>query len=164
MRRRTDYWSGEEPSVTDWAYLAGLIDGEGSLALVHRKGTDRTRPDNAYPYRSDNSYQCHVTISNTDFKMIDWVRYTFKGCVYFARDREGNRKHQYAVAWQANDMVEWILKNTLPYMLTKYEVAEAILHFLTVPLWEKELRLLIHNEVKDMKELVRITGKEAHRA
>ena len=147
----------EEPTETDWAYLAGLIDGEGSLALVHRKGGDRTRPDNVYPYRSDNSYQCYVTISNTDLKMIDWVRYTFNGCVYFSREREGNRKRQYTVSWQASDMVKWILSNCLPYMLTKYDVAESILHFLEVPQWEKELRKFRFKEFKEMKEQTKIT-------
>jgi len=162
MITREDYWSGEEPTATDWAYLAGLIDGEGSLALAHRKGGRHFRSGRYTYYRSDNSYQCHVTISNTDFKMVDWVRYTFKGCVYFAREREGNRKRQYTIAWQANDMVKWILKGTLPYMLTKYEVAETILHFLEIPRLEKELRQIQYEDFKGLKEQVKSSGRSNH--
>lgn len=160
MRTRIDYWSGEEPTATDWAYLAGLIDGEGSVAISHRKDGSHIRNGTRTYYHSDNSYQCHITISNTDFKMIDWVRYTFKGCVYFSRPREGNRVPQYTVAWQANDMVEWVLKNTLPYMLTKYEVAEVILRFLSTPKLERELRALLHDEFYTLKATIRAEKKE----
>ena len=139
-----------EPSATDWAYLAGLIDGEGSLVLVHRKGRGRTRPSDQHPAHSENSYQCHVTIVNTDFKMIDWVRDTFGDYVYFQRSRDG-RKPLYVYSVQSKEDVAYILRGTLPYLLTKYEVAEAMFHFATVPIWEKEMRLTIYEEFKNLK-------------
>ena len=148
----------DEPTATDWAYLAGLIDGEGSLALVHRKGGSRVRNGHYTSYRSDNSYQCHITITNTDSKMIDWVRDTFGGCTYFQRARGGNRKPIYVAAWQANDEVVRIIENTLPYMLTKYEVAQLIMQFLSTPKWERDVRELLHKEFKEIKEKIRVTG------
>ena len=136
-----------EPTDTDWAYLAGLIDGEGSLALVHRKRRDRTT-------MSENSYQCHITIVNTDFKMLDWVRGTFGDYVYFQRSREG-RKPLYVYAVQSKKDVAYILRGTLPYLLTKYEVAEAMLHFTETPIWEKEMRKYIYEGFKSIKEEVK---------
>jgi hypothetical protein len=151
----------EEPTATDWAYLAGLIDGEGSLILTHRKsGSSFSADRGKYRYlRNDNQYQCHITISNTDFKMIDWVRYTFNGCVYFSRQREGNRVPQYTVAWQAASEVNRIIKGTIPYLLTKYEVAESMLHFLTIPRIEKELRQIQWQEFQNIKESERLNKK-----
>ncbi len=155
--------AGDEPAATDWAYLAGLIDGEGCLVLHHKKNSGRakprTRPDNLYPFKSENSYQCVITISNTDTKMIDWVRDTFNAYVYFQREREGNRKTQYVVSWQAKESVCYILKGVIPYLLTKYEVAESMLHFTEVPQWEKEMRRIIYDEFKNIKEEVKYSGR-----
>lgn len=151
-----------EPTITDWAYLAGIIDGEGSIALVQRKPGSFFRANRGrYCYsRPDNSYQCYVTISNTDEKMIDWIRYTFEGSVYFSRRREGNRKIQYTVSWQANDSVKWILENTIHFMLTKFDVADAILRFLSAPKLDKDIREVIYKEFKEMKVEIYNTGRE----
>lgn len=143
-----------EPTDTDWAYLAGLIDGEGSLALVHRKRGERKRLGNQYPFASDNAYQCHVTIVNTDFKMIDWVRDTFGSYVYFQRVREG-RKPLYVYAVQSKEDVGYILRGVLPYLLTKYEVAEAMLYFVGTPIWEKEMRRIIYDKFVNLKQEVK---------
>ena|SRR3990172_6262225 len=151
-----------EPTATDWAYLAGLIDGEGSIHLVQRKpGTVWTAARGKYRYiRPVNSFQCIVTISNTDWKMVDWTASTFGGGTSFSRRREGNRKIQYTVHWQANDEVVRILLGVKPYLLTKYELAEVVLRFLSVPKWEKEVREIIHSEFKQLRESIRVTGKE----
>ncbi len=141
----------EEPTATDWAYLAGIIDGEGSLALVHRRRQIRYSGKRVQSeHLSENSYQCHITVVNTDFKMIDWIRDTFGGSVFFQRVREG-RKPLYVLAWQDKETVGYILKGAMPYMLTKYEVAEAMFHFVTVPIWEKEMRLTIYDAFKNLK-------------
>jgi len=145
----------EEPTATDWSYLAGIIDGEGSIMLVHRKGGSRVRNGQYSTWRSDNAYQCHVTISNTDEKMISWIADIFGGCSYCYRRREGNRKPQHQIAWQANDEVRWILENTKPYLLTKYDFAVAILQFLEVPRLERELREILHKDFMNMKEQIK---------
>lgn len=142
-----------EPTATDWAYLAGLIDGEGSLALVHRNRWRRYNGKRVQTeHLSENSYQCHITIVNTDFKMIDWVRDTFGDYVYFQRSRDG-RKPLYVYAVQSKEGVAYILRGVLPYLLTKYEVAEAMLHFAEAPIWEKEMRKYIYEEFKSIKSL-----------
>jgi hypothetical protein len=149
------------PTTEEWAYLAGIIDGEGSIALVQRKaGTTWRAERGKYCYsRPDNSYQCYVTISNTDEKMVDWIAYTFQGSIWFTRRREGNRKIQYVISWQANDSVRWILENTIHFMLTKHDVAEAILEFLSTPKVEKDLREIIYKEFKEMKVNIYNTGR-----
>jgi hypothetical protein len=50
-------------SETDIAYMAGLIDGEGTISLTPTKGTHRFRP--------------FVEITNTDPLMIEWLHRYF---------------------------------------------------------------------------------------
>ena len=136
-----------EPTATDWAYLAGLIDGEGSLYLSHRH--------DGYA----NSYHCVVFMVNTDIKMIDWIVDTFGGCRrQDMKDRRANRKPYYRLVWADKQVLAWILKGILPYLTTKYDVAEAMLHFLTIPRWEKEMRLIANEEFQNLKEEVKNRG------
>jgi hypothetical protein len=149
----------DNPTTTEWAYLAGIIDGEGSLSIVQKRR--QTRIGNGIRVLTEgfyeNSFQCSITISNTDKRMIDWVLYTFGGCVYFSRRREGNRKTQFVVAWQSADSVRWIIQNTKPYLLTKYDVAEAMLKLLGTELWEKEVRAILFAEFKEIQN-IRVKG------
>jgi len=148
-------------SATDWAYLAGIIDGEGSIALIQRKpGSYFRAARGKYCYqRPENSYQCSITISNTDEKMINWIVDTFNGGTSFSRRREGNRKIQYSVGWHGNESVRWILENTLPFMLTKYDVAVVILDFLSIPKVDKELREILHKQFRNLKEEIKLKGR-----
>jgi len=51
-----------EPSELDAAYIAGLIDGEGTVTLTRR-------------HRNENRQLC-VTISSTERQMLEYVRHT----------------------------------------------------------------------------------------
>jgi hypothetical protein len=60
-----------EPTDTDWAYAAGLVDGEGCIAVVR---FFEPRRDRFY-------YGVQVVIANTDRAVLEWVEATWGGLV-----------------------------------------------------------------------------------
>jgi hypothetical protein len=59
----------EEPQPTDWAYAAGLVDGEGCIAIVRSFEADRGR----------YQYGVQVVVSNRDREVLDWMRSLWGG-------------------------------------------------------------------------------------
>src|SRR4051812_37412335 len=56
--------------ATTLAYVAGLIDGEGSISI----GVSRDHPGRATP-----NYWLQVSVTNTDRTLIDWLLTSFGG-------------------------------------------------------------------------------------
>jgi hypothetical protein len=56
-----------EPTKTDWAYLSGLFDAEGSFAIQKRKS------------KGQGSYTSYARISNTDNRIFEWIVPRFGG-------------------------------------------------------------------------------------
>ncbi len=61
----------EELAVTDWAYAAGFVDGEGCIAVVR----------SFIPARGRYVYGVHVVVANGDHGVLDWMRSTWGGWV-----------------------------------------------------------------------------------
>lgn len=62
-------------NVEKWAYLAGLIDGDGCIRLAFTSGTT-----NKGSKRQDLFLLLQVT--NTSAELMDWLQKTFEGKVY----------------------------------------------------------------------------------
>jgi hypothetical protein len=60
----------DTPTATTLAYVAGLLDGEGSFCI----GAGGTEPDRVAVH-----YWLQVQITNTDRTLIDWLLATFGG-------------------------------------------------------------------------------------
>ena len=61
-----------EPTATDWAYAAGLVDGEGCIAITrHRSASQSER----------YVYQVGVIVVNRDREVLDWMRTLWAGWV-----------------------------------------------------------------------------------
>ena len=135
-----------EPTEAEWAYLAGIIDGEGSIVLSHRGA------------RSSNSYECCVSVVNTDFNLIDWINGTF-GCHIYLDERGSNpnsnrygHKPIHRAAWHGKEDIYRILSGVLPYLIIKHAVAEVLITFASTPIWEKEVRIAIKNKLSEVKQ------------
>lgn len=59
----------KEYSIAQCAYLAGIVDGEGSLYIGKFEGPTRRSPH----------YQTNLTVTNTSVELIDWLHVTFGG-------------------------------------------------------------------------------------
>lgn len=98
-------------SPTDWAYFAGLLDGEG---CIHRKSRGTVG----------------IKISMTDKSVLDWVHHTFAGRLY-AR-RASNERSSPWWSWEIERQVDvrFILQNVLPFLKVKQRQARLVLDYL----------------------------------
>ena len=85
---------------TDWAYLAGIVDGEGCITY-RRNGKGR--------------YYTRVTISQKRTQLLDWIVERFGGAYSKTTWTCGSRHS------------EWILTEILPYLVVKKDQAEVAL-------------------------------------
>jgi len=101
------------------AYLAGLIDGEGTIGLWGIKPSARRRA----------VLVPHLEIGNTNRDLIDWlVRITQNGRIVLNREIEGCKR---CYKWQlAPRQVALILPQVLPYLIAKRRQGEVVARFL----------------------------------
>jgi hypothetical protein len=60
-----------EPEPTDWAYAAGLVDGEGCISVSR----------SFEPRRGRYQYGVQVVVANGDRRVLDWLQQTWGGWV-----------------------------------------------------------------------------------
>ncbi|MFH1726221.1 MAG: LAGLIDADG family homing endonuclease [Elusimicrobiota bacterium] len=99
---------------TDKAYLAGLIDGEGTITLTrhHR---------NQFP-------QPRVSISNNSLELLEWVRERL-GCGNIIRRSPRKEHHGKSYVWQvqlAGSALK-VLREIRPYLVLKRRHADLLL-------------------------------------
>lgn len=100
----------------DWAYLAGIIDGEGCIQLHQH-------------YQSKGSFAPILIITNTDVRIIDWVCSEFPGgAVSCQVYKEGNNKPRYQWRIYGAKCME-LLEGVRPYLFLKAEAADELLAF-----------------------------------
>jgi hypothetical protein len=95
----------------EFAYLAGIIDGEGtiSVCMVHR-------PDGV------NALHKMLGVFNTNYTLIAWLKERFGGVVH-SRTRSDKWKQEHQLKWSAEEASE-LLAKVLPYLVIKKEQAE----------------------------------------
>ena len=108
---------------TEWAYLAGLIDGEGSFYVCYDRRND--------------VYSLEVAIANTARSMIEWLLEHFGG----TEKLSGTPKHEGCPsqwAWVVRGRrAAPIIAGILPYLVVKVgqaRLAEAFLATYDVPI------------------------------
>jgi hypothetical protein len=77
------------PTLTDWAYAAGFVDGEGCIAVVR----------SFVPSRNRYYYGVHVVVANRDRDVLEWLKSLWGGWVVaFSKGQEHARQ---AWHWRA---------------------------------------------------------------
>ena len=96
-------------SSEDWAYLAGILDGEGSICLHKDKKTGRIWGD--------------MSIYNTSPELINWILEKFGGRIYDnkSRNRFGD-KPNFVIRWNGEKSGE-LIPYLLPYLIIKQKKA-----------------------------------------
>lgn len=113
-------------SELDIARLAAYIDGEGTIYInVATKLHLRMK---------NPQYRLSLVISNTDPRLMNWLKSTFDGSIYHVKYE--NCKHlgkKPIMRWQVNErMAEVLLRRTIPYMIMKKSQAEVGVSFMTL--------------------------------
>lgn len=102
------------------AYIAGLIDGEGCIAITKRK-IKRLETDYWY-------YEPQVIICNTDKRMIDFLVDYYSGYIVTGKKQKDHHKERYY--WKmTGDNMRQLLRNVSPYLILKKKQASLILSF-----------------------------------
>ncbi len=120
------------PTEFEWAYLAGIIDGEGCITISIRSN------------RKLFSVIHRLMVYNTNKEMIDWIASRFGGSQSI-HIREGSnhkpdgihegygQKAVYRLAWASADSITHILGGVLPYLVSKKLAAEMLVALLALP-------------------------------
>lgn len=108
-------------SEVDKAYLAGIMDGEGSISISRK--TDPTM-------KSGFSFRPCIEISNTDKPLMDWIASTTGlGAIRLYVDH--NPKHRPAYKWSLwSNQANQFLNAIRPYLITKRERADIVIEFI----------------------------------
>lgn len=103
-------------SSTTLAYMAGILDGEGTISVRRHANS-----------RGVVAIETVASVSNTDERMIVWLHNHFGGRRDFREQRSSeNAKPLYRVSW-TSAQVEAFLPAVRPYLVTKAAQADAFM-------------------------------------
>jgi len=121
-----------------YAYLAGIIDGEGCLTIgAGRKG-------------KVTNYNSIIMIASTNEKLIQWLQTNFGGNYYKAGRVSEKWKQAYIWRFLKKKDIEQLLLAVLPYLIIKREQAILLLEFVRLPRYQEtpEKREELYQKIK----------------
>lgn len=99
------------PTREDWIYLAGILDGEGSIGVYTR-------------HNMDKSSRVLVQVGNTDARLIMWLKSTFGGNVAYCDMVKKYPKRQPMWYWKTGaKSAQVVLENVIEHLKLKKEQA-----------------------------------------
>ncbi|MGB9903467.1 MAG: LAGLIDADG family homing endonuclease [Desulfotomaculales bacterium] len=111
-------------SDVDLGWVAGIIDGEGTITIAPRKRTDRK-------CRVDG-WMVTVRVANTDSRIIqklNHVLHDLLGCTGYVQEKRPNRCAKCYYWLVANRRALVLLELVYPYLVSKKEQAEVAIEF-----------------------------------
>ena len=110
----------KQSKTSRYSYLAGLVDGEGTIAIKKRDGRDGKSPQ----------YELFLQVVQKDGVVIDWLYGVFGGMVRRNKctNPSGELTHIYEWRTQNNKAYE-LVKHILPFLIVKKEQAQVALQF-----------------------------------
>lgn len=116
-----------ELSQTEVAYIAGLLDGEGTVAIFRQRTQNRRGGIWI-------GYSVHVNIANTNTEMLDWVAQRVGGKVY-QRAKENYQNRPWKAVWYWHlygHNATSFLRLVQPYVIAKRQQVALALEFLAL--------------------------------
>ena len=115
----------QKPSRADTAYFAGILDGEGCIAISTAwfKNADGMRK---------RRYRLFVRITMTDLPVLKWIEARFGGKTYSRSATWQNRNPHCRQQWQwttADSHAEKVVRRLLPFLIGKRPEALAAIEF-----------------------------------
>ena len=90
---------------TELAYLAGLLDGEGHIAIRIRRRKDKY------------TFDAILRVSNTSYELMQWVLTTFGGTWAVRQHKVTHWRIGYDINWMGSYVQDLALANALlPYV------------------------------------------------
>jgi hypothetical protein len=103
-------------SPIEWAYLAGIVDGEGCVRAIECKPGKRNKSPR---------FRVQLTVTNTSERLVNWIHGRFGGNVYVTH-QVGQWKATrtcWRIMWSPSSSEE-VLRGMLPYLIVKKDQAE----------------------------------------
>ena len=98
-------------SLSDLAYCAGLIDGEGCIT---------------FSKDGDSNYRLRIKITSTDYSVLEWLQEHFGGFIHLSRKESDKRKEAWDWYCKTEDQVIFLF-GILPYTIIKRkQIIEAL--------------------------------------
>jgi hypothetical protein len=157
-----------EYTIAQIAYLAGILDGEGTISICDKRIMKRKskgiRKTNKV-YRARVNFSTNVTVCNTDPVIIDWLVANFGGSVSYSKRQKTNWKQK--ITWiMPTAQISIILEKVLPYLVLKKEQAKLMIEARKT-FDENQRQLLTSDEVYNRRleiaNLIRLHNKKALR-
>lgn len=117
-----------------WGYVAGIIDGEGTITICRSEYTTNRKAENGRPARQYHTtgFSLKISVKNTDLKLMKWLKSRFGGEWYADKGKQPiNWKSSYAWYYGAESKQDFLLA-ILPYLIIKKEQALIALEFLRI--------------------------------
>ena len=117
---------------TNWAYAAGLFDGEGTVSLCQR---------------GDGQIISITSIGMTHQETIMWLCEMFGGSLLEDRGASAGKfpKRRRLWRWQRNGRNALpFLRGVFPFLKTKKDIVEVVISFLELPLHSQDAGVRLH--------------------
>jgi hypothetical protein len=126
----------KDVTETEWAYLAGVMDGDGSIMIHRNSSLARTRK---YTDGWRRQYIMIISSVSVDFlnKLHNIVKlgkvrvYSFNDKRFDGKDGVYHCRYQRSLRFEANEM-RAILPRIIPYLVLKKDIAEIVLKSMKV--------------------------------
>jgi hypothetical protein len=115
-----------------WGYVAGIVDGEGTITICRSEYTANRKAENGRPARQYHTtgFSLKISVKNTDVRLVKWLKSRFGGEYYTDTGKKpANWKDSYVWHYGAETKQEFLLA-ILPYLIIKKEQALLALEFL----------------------------------
>lgn len=105
------------PSESDWAWFAGIMDGEGHISVVGTRG--RKKP---------GALTRRIAITNCNLPLLLEICRLFGGRIHVHTPPKGTNRQQFQ--WYCyGDRMRWVLTGVMSRLIAKREEAEVCLAF-----------------------------------
>lgn len=125
------------------AYVAGIIDGEGSISITGK----RTISEKGTPYWV---FDVEVGAYNTAPPLLVWLKQHFGGEYAPRKPQTGQRKPCYRWRLIDNGTRQQFLTAVLPYLVIKGEQARIVLKYLSLPRINPKRRLELYRKIRTL--------------
>jgi hypothetical protein len=139
-------WTNEQLS-----YLAGIIDGEGSICVDLQRANGKQRKHDYYCLR--------LSIVNTNKELMEWLVNTFEGNFYAQTKYEG-KKQCYTYRLFGDKLLNVVI-SCLPYFIIKKPQAELVQEFRKTVLGKTNWN--IPKEVLDLRYQMYLKSKQLNK-
>jgi hypothetical protein len=143
-----------EPTIEDFAYLAGFVDAECSLDILKRM----------QPKGGQYSYVAQIQCNNTKFPFFKWAAQRFGGSFYFVNNSKySNRRNQ--MIWRLRGKECYpVLEQILPFLNYKKNICNEIIKLRKTEFLRKDCPSPNHPRFMEYFEPIRLEKESIYQS